>query len=216
MCFSNDSRWVAVSTLNGTTHVFPITPYGGDITVRTHTSSRVVNQLSRFHTSAGIEAFPSTSSSSSSHSSRSTAGSGKGSSQGQSQSPPREAKDVSTSSSVINYGSAATHSWSNPRDLPLPSPITVSALQQIKQPYLATTGWYTGYVRVACFWNTLFPCPLCSFPSPPTLFPLSSHSHPPLLPLSSPSPLPLLPFSFPSSPSPPPLLPFSVLACCIL
>ena len=188
MCFSNDSRWVAVSTLNGTTHVFPITPYGGDITVRTHTSSRVVNQLSRFHTSAGIEAFPSTSSSSSSsHSSRSTAGSGKGSSQGQSQSPPREAKDVSTSSSVINYGSAATHSWSNPRDLPLPSPITVSALQQIKQPYLATTGWYTGYVRVACFWNTLFPCPRHSLLSTPFLF------LPALLPLSSPSPPPLLP-----------------------
>ena len=170
MCFSNDSRWVTVSTLNGTTHVFPITPYGGDITVRTHTSSRVVNQLSRFHTSAGIEAFPSTSSSSSSssHSSRPTAGSGKGSSQGQSQCPPREAKDVSTSSSVINYGAAATHSWSNPRDLPLPSPITVSALQQIKQPYLAT-GWCTGYVRVACF-GTL--CFLTLFtPSPLTLAP---------------------------------------------
>ena len=26
---ANDSRWVAVSTLNGTTHIFPITPYGG-------------------------------------------------------------------------------------------------------------------------------------------------------------------------------------------
>lgn len=26
---ANDSRWVAASTLNGTTHIFPITPYGG-------------------------------------------------------------------------------------------------------------------------------------------------------------------------------------------
>ena len=29
MYFTMDSRWVAVSTLRGTTHVFPITPYGG-------------------------------------------------------------------------------------------------------------------------------------------------------------------------------------------
>jgi len=29
MAFSQDSRWVTVSTHRGTTHVFPITPYGG-------------------------------------------------------------------------------------------------------------------------------------------------------------------------------------------
>ena len=29
VCFSNDSRWIAVSTLNGTTHIFPISSYGG-------------------------------------------------------------------------------------------------------------------------------------------------------------------------------------------
>lgn len=29
MAFSEDSRWVAVTTLRATTHVFPITPYGG-------------------------------------------------------------------------------------------------------------------------------------------------------------------------------------------
>lgn len=29
MSFSFDSRWVAVSTVRGTVHVFPITPYGG-------------------------------------------------------------------------------------------------------------------------------------------------------------------------------------------
>ena len=33
MCFSNDSRWVAVSTLNGTTHLFPISPYGGTVQI---------------------------------------------------------------------------------------------------------------------------------------------------------------------------------------
>ncbi|CAH1124583.1 unnamed protein product [Ceutorhynchus assimilis] len=54
MCFSFDSRWVTVSTLRGTTHVFPITPYGGNIGVRTHTSPHVVNKMSRFHRSAGL------------------------------------------------------------------------------------------------------------------------------------------------------------------
>jgi len=54
--FSLDSRWVAVSTLRGTTHVFPITPYGGAMGVRTHTSLHVVNKLSRFHRSAGLTA----------------------------------------------------------------------------------------------------------------------------------------------------------------
>lgn len=51
-----DSRWVAVSTLRGTTHVFPITPYGGTMGVRTHSSLHVVNKLSRFHRSAGLSA----------------------------------------------------------------------------------------------------------------------------------------------------------------
>uniref|UniRef100_A0A1B6E2D0 BCAS3 WD40 domain-containing protein n=1 Tax=Clastoptera arizonana TaxID=38151 RepID=A0A1B6E2D0_9HEMI len=52
--FSNDSRWVAVSSMRGTTHVFPITPYGGPVGVRTHTTPHVVNKLSRFHRSAGL------------------------------------------------------------------------------------------------------------------------------------------------------------------
>ncbi len=29
VAFTLDSRWVAISTIRGTTHVFPITPYGG-------------------------------------------------------------------------------------------------------------------------------------------------------------------------------------------
>ena len=48
------ARWVAVSTLRGTTHIFPVCPYGGPVGVRTHTSARVVNKLSRFHRSAGL------------------------------------------------------------------------------------------------------------------------------------------------------------------
>lgn len=49
MCFSPDSRWVAVSTLRGTTHVFPITPYGGNVGVRTHATPHVVNRMSRYN-----------------------------------------------------------------------------------------------------------------------------------------------------------------------
>ncbi|XP_030382146.1 breast carcinoma-amplified sequence 3 homolog isoform X2 [Scaptodrosophila lebanonensis] len=56
IAFSLDSRWAAVSTLRGTTHVFPITPYGGAMGVRTHSSLHVVNKLSRFHRSAGLGA----------------------------------------------------------------------------------------------------------------------------------------------------------------
>ncbi|XP_050444455.1 breast carcinoma-amplified sequence 3 homolog [Adelges cooleyi] len=52
--FSSDSRWVAVSSLRGTTHLFPITPYGGPIGLRTHSTPHIVNKLSRFHRSAGL------------------------------------------------------------------------------------------------------------------------------------------------------------------
>ncbi|KAK9509588.1 hypothetical protein O3M35_006868 [Rhynocoris fuscipes] len=54
IAISLDSRWVAVSSVRGTTHVFPITPYGGPVTVRTHTTPHVVNRLSRFERSAGL------------------------------------------------------------------------------------------------------------------------------------------------------------------
>ncbi|OON16740.1 hypothetical protein X801_07436, partial [Opisthorchis viverrini] len=53
--FSCDTRWLAVSTNHGTTHVFPITAYGGPITVRTHTRPYVVNRTSRYHRSSGLE-----------------------------------------------------------------------------------------------------------------------------------------------------------------
>lgn len=46
--FSSDSRWVAVSSLRGTTHLFPITPYGGPIGLRTHSTPHIVNKLSRY------------------------------------------------------------------------------------------------------------------------------------------------------------------------
>ncbi|XP_029169882.1 uncharacterized protein LOC114939675 isoform X2 [Nylanderia fulva] len=54
MIFSSDARWAAVSTVRGTTHVFPVAPYGGSVGVRTHSTPHVVNRLSRFHKSAGL------------------------------------------------------------------------------------------------------------------------------------------------------------------
>ncbi|XP_050341979.1 uncharacterized protein LOC126768116 isoform X2 [Nymphalis io] len=54
IAISADTRWAAVSTLRGTTHVFAVSPYGGACGVRTHTQPRVVNRLSRFHRSAGL------------------------------------------------------------------------------------------------------------------------------------------------------------------
>jgi len=53
-CFSNDSRYLAAVTKRGTTHVFPINPYGGTATVRTHCSARVTNERSLFQISAGL------------------------------------------------------------------------------------------------------------------------------------------------------------------
>ncbi|VEL09462.1 unnamed protein product [Protopolystoma xenopodis] len=55
--FSRDSRWVAVSSNHGTTHVFAITPYGGPVTVRTHTRPHVVNRASRYQRSSGLEEY---------------------------------------------------------------------------------------------------------------------------------------------------------------
>lgn len=54
IAWSSDSRWVTVSTLRGTTHIFAVTTYGGPIGVRTHATPHVVNRQSRFHRSAGL------------------------------------------------------------------------------------------------------------------------------------------------------------------
>ncbi|EFO23938.1 hypothetical protein LOAG_04555 [Loa loa] len=51
--FSVDNRWLAIATNHGTTHIFGICPYGGQVTVRTH-GSEIVNRESRFHRSAGL------------------------------------------------------------------------------------------------------------------------------------------------------------------
>lgn len=53
--FSQDSRWVSAVTRRGTAHIFPINPYGGSPSVRTHCVNRVSNQRSLFHISAGLD-----------------------------------------------------------------------------------------------------------------------------------------------------------------
>jgi len=53
VAFSDDNRWVAISTNHGTTHLFPITPYGGPSSLRTH-GGKLVNKESRFERTAGL------------------------------------------------------------------------------------------------------------------------------------------------------------------
>ena len=57
MSFSVDSRWLIVATHRGTGHVFPITPYGGPVTRRSHCQRKVPNRFSRFHQSAGLDSL---------------------------------------------------------------------------------------------------------------------------------------------------------------
>ncbi|KAK3084553.1 hypothetical protein FSP39_015274, partial [Pinctada imbricata] len=126
MCFSHDSRWVTVSTHRGTTHVFPVTPYGGQVSTRTHCSSRIVNRASRFHKSAGLDDMD-------------HLGSGR-------HSPVLSGSPGSTSGGQYdNYPTLMRHnalniSLGNPRLPPYPHPITVLPLAQIKQPLMAGRG----------------------------------------------------------------------------
>ncbi|KNC78159.1 hypothetical protein SARC_09403, partial [Sphaeroforma arctica JP610] len=53
-----DSRWVSVSSTHGTTHLFGIHPLGGSVSVRTHTSVAVTNNL-KVYSSAGADALSS-------------------------------------------------------------------------------------------------------------------------------------------------------------
>ncbi|UJR15909.1 hypothetical protein I4U23_002830 [Adineta vaga] len=55
MTFTTDSRWLAVSTKRGTTHLFGINPYGGLVNVRTHTKTHVVNKLHRHQRTTGFD-----------------------------------------------------------------------------------------------------------------------------------------------------------------
>lgn len=108
MVFSLDSRWIAVSTLRGTTHVFPVTSYGGPAGVRTHGSPHVVNRLSRFHRSAGLSV------------------------EGRSGSPVHTANVSGVSE--IGALSQISNAYTNPRVPPFPHPTVVLPLAQLRQP----------------------------------------------------------------------------------
>ncbi|XP_018102331.1 breast carcinoma-amplified sequence 3 isoform X4 [Xenopus laevis] len=141
ICFSHDCRWVVVSTLRGTSHVFPINPYGGQPCVRTHTSPRVVNRMSRFQKSAGLEEIEQELTSK----------------QGGRCSPvPGLSSSPSGSplhgklNSQDNYNNFINNNPGNPRLSPLPSLTVVQPLVQIKQPMtLGTITKRTGKAKAA-------------------------------------------------------------------
>uniref|UniRef100_A0A5F9CD56 BCAS3 microtubule associated cell migration factor n=1 Tax=Oryctolagus cuniculus TaxID=9986 RepID=A0A5F9CD56_RABIT len=139
ICFSHDCRWVVVSTLRGTSHVFPINPYGGQPCVRTHTSPRVVNRMSRFQKSAGLEEIE--------QELTSKQGGRCSPVPGLSSSPsgsPLHGKLNSQDS----YNNFTNNNPGNPRLSPLPSLMVVMPLAQIKQPMtLGTITKRTGKVK---------------------------------------------------------------------
>ena len=114
--------------------------------MRTHTSKRVVNKLSRFHTTAGMESFSHPHSQSQNLHNSAQLGHAQSSAAAASSSPPRmNPREFPSSSSATSPDLGAVNSvpgsngWNNPRSLPLPSPICVTALQQVKQPYLVNS-----------------------------------------------------------------------------
>lgn len=124
IAFAPDSRWVSVSTLRGTTHIFPICPYGGPVGVRTHTSHRVVNKMSRFHRSAGLnENQPS--SSSGRNSPNPTLGSSPGAGRNSFELP-----SASLGGPPLPYPS--------PHFPPYPVPTLIQPISQLRQPYIQT------------------------------------------------------------------------------
>ena len=133
---------MAVSTLRGTTHIFPITPYGGPVGVRTHTSTRVVNRLSRFHRSAGLDesrqigstgVAGSVGSSVSSISGSAPAGSGRSS-----PNPLLGSSPVFSKLYVDQPGLPIIMAFPNPHVPPFATPTLVQPLAQLRQPYLVT------------------------------------------------------------------------------
>ncbi|KAI1893384.1 hypothetical protein AGOR_G00123180 [Albula goreensis] len=150
ICFSHDCRWAVISTLRGTSHVFPINPYGGPPCARTHMSPRVVNRVSRFQKSAGLEEMEQELSSkqggrcSPVHLSSSPSGS------------PLHAKLNSQES----YNNFSNNNPGNPRLSPLPSLTVVLPLAQVKQPMtLGTIAKRTGpYLTGAGCFAIKTPC----------------------------------------------------------
>ncbi|XP_026780031.1 breast carcinoma-amplified sequence 3 isoform X1 [Pangasianodon hypophthalmus] len=151
ICFSPDCRWVVVSTLRGTSHVFPINPYGGAPCARTHLSPRVVNRVSRFQKSAGLEEIE--------QELNSKQGGRCSPIAGLSSSPsgsPLHAKLTNQES----YNNFTNNNMGNPRLSPLPSLTVVLPLAQIKQPMtLGTITKRTGpYLFGAGCFSIKTPC----------------------------------------------------------
>ncbi|XP_058853794.1 BCAS3 microtubule associated cell migration factor-like isoform X5 [Acipenser ruthenus] len=146
ICFSPDCRWVVISTLRGTSHVFPINPYGGQPCVRTHMSPRVVNRMSRFQKSAGLEEIE--------QELTSKQGGRCSPVPGLSGSPSGSPLHAKLSSQDTN------NSMGNPRLSPLPSLTIVVPLAQIKQPMtLGTITKRTGpYLFGAGCFSIKTPC----------------------------------------------------------
>ncbi|XP_046394337.1 BCAS3 microtubule associated cell migration factor-like isoform X2 [Ischnura elegans] len=121
IAFSMDSRWVAVSTLRGTAHVFPLTPYGGPVGVRTHTAPHVVNRASRFHRSAGLDSAASLGGDPHSPVTGNSPVVG-----GLSGPPPSSSVHVELAIPYVN-----------PRLPPFPHPTTITPLARLRQPSLS-------------------------------------------------------------------------------
>lgn len=141
ICFSHDCRWVVVSTLRGTSHVFPINPYGGHPCVRTHMSPRVVNRMSRFQKSAGLEEI---------EQELTSKQGGRCSPVPGLSSSPSGSPIHSKLNNQDNYNNFANNNPGNPRLSPLPSLTVVLPLAQIKQPMtLGTITKRTGKAKPA-------------------------------------------------------------------
>ncbi|XP_075445745.1 BCAS3 microtubule associated cell migration factor isoform X2 [Ascaphus truei] len=141
ICFSHDCRWVVVSTLRGTSHVFPINPYGGQPCVRTHMSPRVVNRMSRFQKSAGLEEIEQELTSKQGGRCSPIAGLS---------SSPSGSPLHGKLNSQDNYNNFTNNNPGNPRLSPLPSLTVVLPLVQIKQPMtLGTITKRTGKAKPA-------------------------------------------------------------------
>uniref|UniRef100_A0A8D2L2G7 BCAS3 microtubule associated cell migration factor n=1 Tax=Varanus komodoensis TaxID=61221 RepID=A0A8D2L2G7_VARKO len=149
--FSHDCRWVVVSTLRGTSHVFPINPYGGQPCVRTHMSPRVVNRMSRFQKSAGLEEI---------EQELTTKQGGRCSPVPGLSSSPSGSPLHGKLNSHDTYNNFTNNNPGNPRLSPLPSLTVVVPLAQIKQPMtLGTITKRTGpYLFGAGCFSIKAPC----------------------------------------------------------
>uniref|UniRef100_A0A4W3J3Z4 BCAS3 microtubule associated cell migration factor n=1 Tax=Callorhinchus milii TaxID=7868 RepID=A0A4W3J3Z4_CALMI len=146
ICFSQDCRWVVISTLRGTSHVFPINPYGGSPSVRTHMSPRVVNRMSRFQKSAGLEDI---------EQELTSKQGGRCSPVPGLSSSPSGSPLHSKLSNQEAYNSFTNNNLGNPRLSPIPILTIVLPLAQIKQPM--TLGTITKRTGSAQF------CPVAGF-----------------------------------------------------